>query len=310
MSFDLKNKKTISTFVRIQLKSLLLKCRGGHMSHKIQIAIILMVSLFSLPLFARMVEQEESFKIHQNSLSIEVEIDGGELIVLQSNDKNKCNVLMSYPREKCTVDVRYNEKRGQLEITIDNDEWNFNSDDEKVPQVILELPHGPEISLSAYLKAGETKFELGDLKIVDFELRNWAGESSVNFAEPNRTIMSTFDVNVKVGEVDLLNLGNALFEDADINSGIGELRVDFNGEGLEQTKAHIDLDIGETTVILPSDIATKIKVSKFLFLSDVRYPDWFEKRGSYYFSENYEDSEKKLSLNISSGIGELSIKVE
>ena len=280
------------------------------MSRKTLWLFTLILMIASLPLLAKMVEQEENFTIRQETLSIEVEIDGGELIVLQSNDKQKCSIFMSYPQEKCTVDVRYNENRGQLDISIENDEWNFDGDEKKAPQVVLELPYGPEIALSAYIKAGETKFELGDLKLTDFELRNWAGQTTVNFAEPNRTIMQTFDVNVKVGEVELLNLGNALFEDANINSGIGELRVDFRGKGLKQTNARIDLDIGETTVILPPDVATKLKVSKFLFLSEVRYPNWFEKRGSYYISENYDDTDKRLSLNISSGIGELSIKVD
>lgn len=273
-------------------------------------ALPLIFLLSSTQTFAQMIEDEHNFTIRQEALSVDVEIDGGEFIVVQSHDSRKCKITMSYPQEKCTVDVRYNKKRGQIDISIDNDEWDFNDKDEKTPQVIVELPYGPEISLSAYIKAGETKLDLGDLRIVDFELRNWAGEASINFSEPNRTTMRTFDVNVKVGQVELLNLGNALFEDADINSGIGELRVDFRGENLERSTAHIDLDIGETTIILPEDVGVKLKVTKFLFLSEVRYPHWFDKRGQYYYSENYEDSKKNLAINISSGLGELSIKVE
>lgn len=273
-------------------------------------ALLLMLVLSSMPLYARMVEDEQSFRIRQQALSIDVQIDGGEFIVVPSNHSRTCKVTMTYPKEKCTVDVRYNEKRGQMDISIDNDEWDFSDKDENAPQIVLELPYGPEISLSAYIKAGETKIDLGDLSIVDFELRNWAGEASINFSEPNRTTMRTFDVNVKVGEVELLNLGNARFEDADINSGIGELRVDFHGENLERSTAHIDLDIGETTIILPENIGTKLKVTKFLFLSEVRYPHWFDKRGQYYYSENYDDSDKNLAINISTGLGELRIKVE
>ncbi len=274
------------------------------------LSIVLLVMLPCVSLFARMVEQEETYRIRNKSLSIDLEMDGGRIIVMQSQDKYDCNVTMSYPREKCTVDIKYNKQRGQLDISIDNEEWDFNDDNEKAPQVVLELPFGPDISLSSHIKAGETNFDLGDLRIVDFELRNWAGEASVTFTEPNRTIMRTFDVNVKIGEVELLNLGNARFEEADINSGIGELKVDFHGKHLKKTVARIDLDIGETTIIVPENVATKLKVSKFLFLSDVVYPRWFEKRGKYYYSENYDKSDKKLSLIISSGIGELRVKVE
>ena len=272
--------------------------------------IVLLLAFPCLSLFARDTEQEETYRIRQKSLSIDLEVDGGKIIVMQSHNKYDCNVLLSYPREKCHVDVKYNKQRGQLDISMDNEKWNFDSDDENTPRLVLELPYGPEISLSAYIKAGTTSFDIGDLKIVDFELRNWAGECSLTFTEPNRTTMRSFDVNVKIGEVELLNLGNALFEDADINSGIGELTVDFHGKNLAKSVAHIDLDIGETTIILPENIGAKLKVSRFLFLSDIKYPHWFEQRGNYYYSENYNDNNKKLSLMISSGIGDLKVKVE
>ena len=274
------------------------------------VLLVLLVVLFSIPIQARMVEKEDSFIIKGETLSVELEVDGGTVHVRPSHDRRDCLISMVYPREKCDIDIRYNDRRGQLDIVVDNKEWNMNEKNgEKAPKILLELPHGPEISLAAHIKAGEIKFELGDLTLVDFELRNWAGETTVDFSEPNRTTMRTFDVNVKVGEVRLKNLGNALFEEADINSGIGELSVDFSGRGLDRSMARIDLDIGETKITVPQEIGTKLKVSKFLFLSDVNYPNWFEKRGNYYYSENYDESDKSLYLMISTGIGELGIKV-
>jgi len=275
-----------------------------------KLSFIFVLLLLPLILAARMVEQEETFVIKDQTLSIDLEVEGGIIEVKPSNDRRDCFVFMSYPSEKCDVRIRYNQSRSHLDISIDNEKWDFDDDEEKAPLLLLELPFGPEISLTSHIKAGETTFNLGDLKLVDFELRHWAGETDVDFAKPNLVEMRTFDVNVKVGEVELLNLSNARFEDADINSGIGELTVDFNGKGTEQATARIDLDIGETTIILPDHIGTKLKVSKFLFLSDISYPDWFEKQGNYYYSDNYDESEQSLYLMISTGIGELKIKVE
>ncbi|MBN1561982.1 hypothetical protein JW998_17145 [candidate division KSB1 bacterium] len=272
---------------------------------------IFLIALFSLAAYAETVEKEERFVIKGESLSIEVDVDGGTLDVRPSQDERLCFIHMTYPREKCAADIRYNDRRGQLDIVVDNEKWNKDEKDgENAPVIILELPYGPEISLSAHIKAGETKFELGDLAIVDFELRHWAGETTVVFSEPNRALMRTFDVNVKIGEVSLMHLGNALFEEADINSGIGELDIDFSGKGLDRSMARIDLDIGETNITLPQEIGAKMKVSRFLFLSEVNYPHWFEKRGDYYYSENYKESEKSLYLMISTGIGELGISVD
>lgn len=256
------------------------------------------------------VEKQDIFSIKSERLSIELEVDGGFIEVRPSNDKRDCIITTRYDRAKCDVDIRYNDRRGQLDIVIDNKDWDYNQEQgDRAPKIVIELPFEPELTFAAHIKAGETKFELGGLKLADFTLRHWAGETTISFGEPNLTVMRTFDVNVKVGEVKLTNLGNALFEEADINSGIGELTVDFRGKGLERSMARIDLDIGETTVIVPENIGTKLKVSKFLFLSEVNYPHWFEKQGNYYYSENYDESEKSIYLMISTGIGELRIKV-
>lgn len=271
--------------------------------------VVILFSFLCLTSNARTVEYDDTFSIKGEKLTIDLDVDGGEIEVKRSNHKHDCIVSMEYPKDRCDAEVKYNESRGQLDITIDTEKWDFNDDGHKAPELVLELPYGPEISLIAHIKAGETSFEFGDLNLIEFQLKHWAGETKVNFSEPNRTNMQTFDINVKVGEVDLLNLGNALFEEAEINSGIGELKIDFNGIGAKKSMARIDLDIGETTIIVPDNIGTKLRVSKFLFLSDVEYPNWFDKRGKYYYSENYDDSEKSLYLMISTGIGELNIKV-
>ena len=117
---------------------------------RFQTALILFfIVLFSIPMYARMVEKEESFTIKAKTLSIELEVDGGEVEVRPSNDKRDCFINMIYPRDKCDVSIRYNDRRGQLDIVVDNEEWDMNGEDgERAPTIIVELPYGPEISMA------------------------------------------------------------------------------------------------------------------------------------------------------------------
>lgn len=257
----------------------------------------------AVPLAAEIVTQEEQFSIFGDNLTFDLTIDGGKIQVLPSRSETECRVSMQYPKEKCRVDVRYNEKRGRIAVLIDFKKWNM--EEEEAPTAIVELPSGPEISFSAHIKAGETQFVLGGLKIADFQLRHWAGETLVDFSEPNRTIMRFFDVNVKVGELTLHNVGNARYEEGEINSGIGELFVDFKGESVERCVTRIDLNIGETTIVLPESVGIKIRVSKFI--SEMLVPDWLIKRGEYYYSEDYEESKRQHYLLLSNGIGTINI---
>jgi len=257
---------------------------------------------------------DESYRVKGDDLKLNLDVDGGEVKIVRSNSSDECHVMMKYSKDKCEGDVRFDERHGELEVNLDFENWGLFKDHSgngpKHAEVIIELPNDPDIDLRASIKAGKIELLLGDLHLRNFELRNLAGEVTVDFDEPNRTKLNTFDVNVKVGETSLLHLGNANFEEADINGGIGEMRIDFSGEKIERAMARIDLDIGETTITVPEKIGTKMRVSKFLFLSEVKYPRWFEQRGKYYYSENYRENDKSLYLLISTGIGELKIRVE
>ncbi|RPI01705.1 MAG: hypothetical protein EHM72_05860 [Calditrichaeota bacterium] len=271
-------------------------------------SIVILIMFLTTISFARTKTQEETLKIEGESFSVDLAVDGGKVQVLSSNDAQECRVSLHYPEDKCSVDLRYNEKRGQLDISIDYEKWDMDEND--APNLIVELPFKPKISLSSHIKAGETQFDLGGLTITDFRMRHWAGETEIDFEEPNRTVMSTFDVNVKIGEMTIRNLGNARFEEGEIDGGIGEMTVDFRGSVMNKCVARIDLDIGETTLIIPEKVGSKLRVSHFLFLSEMDYPEWFTRRGDFYYSQNYEDSEEQLYLMISSGIGELKVKIE
>ncbi|MBN2092934.1 hypothetical protein JW964_25150 [candidate division KSB1 bacterium] len=258
-------------------------------------------------------EAEKIFKIESAKLKVNIEVDAGEVEVRKNSNVNECRIFYKYDGEKMEKEIDYDESRNLINIVFDQEfPWHQDSDhkDDNHLKVEVLLPEAPQIDLQANIKAGEIDFELGDLRLKSVELRNWAGDVSVDFDKPNLVRMTSFEVNVKVGELKIANLGNANFEVADINSGIGEMRLDFSGAKLKDATADVDLDIGETTIIIPENSGTKMKVSKFLFLSEVNYPNWFEKRGSYYYSENFDKLGEHLNLRISTGIGELKIRVQ
>ena len=199
-------------------------------------------------------------------------------------------------------------KSDQNWISDNNDDCDY--DNERSMEITIELPHDPEIDLFVELKAGEADLQLGGLSLSVFEFNNFAGDVDIDFDWPNRIKMNRFEIDGTIGEIDLHNLGNARFRNANINSGIGELSVDFSGDMLDDVSADIDLEIGETNIILPQEIGTRMKISRFmLFDSDAHYR-CFDKRGSRYYSDNYDDCDKLLTLNISSGLGEVDITMK
>ncbi|MFQ6112770.1 MAG: LiaF domain-containing protein [bacterium] len=238
---------------------------------------------------------------------VKVDIDAAEVKIAKCPQEDEAWLTVYYTEDEFKVHEDFDEERSRLEIEFDKKGWMDSDNDGLEASFELKLPYGVDIDLAANIKAGEVEIDLGGLAMVDFDLKTWAGEVRVEFSEPNKTEMEYLDINTKVGETELIKLGNARFKDAEINGGIGEMTIDFTGELLPEARASVDLDIGETNIILPEDVGVRLSVSKFLFMSEVNLPYRFKKSGRHYYSKNYDEAASKFALKVSPGLGELKI---
>ena len=262
---------------------------------------------------------EDTFDVDTDEFLVDINVFAGELNVTRSGKSHECRVHVEYNGDKYKALTNYDRHSSTLEVKVRKKDLFAGKDRENCDsseccdnhknhvKVTIELPENPETDIHAKVKAGEIKFTLGDLHIHNFYLRSWAGETTVNFDTPNKTDLDKFRVHCSIGATRLKNLGNAHFLRANINSGIGELDIDFNGDPCDRAFANIDLDIGETTIQVPESCGTKISVSRFLFFSNANCSRGFSKRGGTYYTENFENFEKKLELHVSCGIGELNL---
>ena len=249
---------------------------------------------------------EKSYQIDaDDELLVIINVDAGQLDINKNDQSDQIFVSAKYDPEFDEVNINYDKKRNEFELDVDRDKWFKSAKNKKSARIELLLPSNVIICLKTKIKAGETRIELGGLSLREFELRNLAGEVKVSFSEPNQIVMEYLDVNVKVGETVLRELGNARLREADINSGIGELNIDFTGKGVKMADVNIDLDIGETNIMLPRSLGVRLKSSTLGFLTQTNIKSKFDRKGRFHYSENYDSAKKTLHLDISSGIGEL-----
>lgn len=253
---------------------------------------------------------KQSYEVKSDRvLQVNIEIDAAEAKLRKSPRGQEARLIVSYSEDDFDIYERFDQKRSRLDIEFDKRGWVNKDNDDMEADFRLELPSGVDIDLDAKIKAGQIQIDLGGLSLVGLELTTWAGEVKVEFSEPNRTEMDYLKINTKVGETEIVRLGNARFKEAEINGGIGEMSIDFRGKILSQAVAEVDLDIGETTIYLPDDdVGVKLSVSRFLFLSEVEVPRKLRKSGKYYYSRNYDSAPNVLRIKVSPGLGELTIK--
>ena len=257
-----------------------------------------------------MEDLQDTFKLNKHEpAQIRVEVDAGEVRVAKGNSSDEVRVGLHYDKTLYHHTFRFSESRNTLDITFDRQKWFDRDGDQEAAELALELPTEAELHLDYKIKAGKIDMQLGGLKIADMAMETMAGEVNVDFKEPNRIDMANLDLNTKVGESKFIHLGNARFRDADINGGIGEMTIDFTGEMAKDAVARVDLDIGETAIILPREAGTKLSVSKFLFLSHFDLPYELRQDGRYYFTENYDRADQTFQLRVSSGLGECRVEL-
>ena len=261
---------------------------------------------------------EQTFQVTSDKpLEVMLDVDAGEVLVTRSMEARIGIVSMQYTQDRFRERIDFNETKNRLIVRLDKRDWhkrvkkNRHGEDKNRARVEVKLPYDVTILFDSRVKAGEVTMEMGGLRLKEFSLTNWAGDVEVRFDEPNSIVMDFLDIHVKIGEARFVKLGNARFEEADINGGIGEMDVDFTGNLLGGSNAKVDLDIGEASVLLPRNIGIRMHIAGgWSFLSEKNVDDYFYRRGGSYYSENYDEFQKKFSICITPGLGELNVRSE
>jgi len=225
-------------------------------------------------------------------------------------DSKQIIVEINYNPEKMDVDADFDANSNHLYVSVDVEKWSkgFHGD-QNSGECTVYFPLGIPIELNSSCKAGEINFDLGGLSLENVDLRLAAGTVKVRFQKPNPIQMDDFSIDGKIGELELEKLGNAGFQTADISAGIGVLSLGLSGSKKIDFPQDISVDmkIGEINLILPENRPIKLRISKFLFLSQSDIPDEFERHGSYYTHGDIKNARNLLYLRISPGLGALNI---
>ncbi len=260
-------------------------------------------------------EKEFTVKSGEEVFEAIIKGDFGELEVRKGREDNKGSVFVEYNYDLYDYDYYFDDKYNELFLTLKKESFwegvnDYDIDKNTTAFIDLMLPRKSPANLDVQFKGGEVTMELGGIPLKNFVLDSWAGETMIRFDDPNPEKMEYMKIDVNIGNVELERLGNANFVEGYIDGGIGEIKIDLTGE--YQPGDHnllIDMDIGGAEVVLPREAGIKLHVSKWPLVSVLDIDRKLRKRGKYYFSENYEDSEIKLLIKMNMGMGECKVIV-
>jgi hypothetical protein len=178
-----------------------------------------------------------------------------------------------------------------------------------MPEQRLDLELSPAVptELDLAFGAGAADIELGDLSLRQIDIKAGASETVVRFSRPNR--IACEHLTFQVGAIDLKTekLGNARCSHIEFKGAAGDITLDLTGAWAEGAPARVEVAMGLGTVRLrlPEDIGIAVNVDRFLTSFDQA---GLRKRGSRYYSANYETAKTKIDLDVKAAMGSVEIE--
>jgi hypothetical protein len=117
----------------------------------------------------------------------------------------------------------------------------------------ITLPRDVPIALEGFVGVGETRIDLGGLWIVSTELKLGQGEHQLDFSEPLLHPMESLVLDARVGEITLVELGNASPRQVHISKAVGEACVDLRGAWQANTTLEMACGAGSCDLHRPRE---------------------------------------------------------
>jgi hypothetical protein len=168
------------------------------------------------------------------------------------------------------------------------------------------LQLGTGIPLDARFSLGATtgELELGGLRLTGLQLKAGAADMTVRFSEPNLERLETLEIQSGAARLDLVELGNAHFEELVFDGGLGLYTLDFGGEWTQSAQVNIQAGASEVVLRVPVDIGVRVCPG------DLRQGDYGTLRpdGACYANELVGTDRPQLQIDVDLGLGQLEVK--
>ncbi len=275
--------------------------------------ITLLVCLLLVPsVFAsRIINETETIDMQgAKKIYLKGELGAGEFNITSENQSEALIANISYSPNEVEYWVKSNNRSDKCIIDIGSErDGSFNMDSEENKwDIKLSTQYPIEIDLD--IGACESDFELGGLPIEELSLDVGAADATISFTEKNEIRLKEIDINAGACSLEMNMIGNANFENFNIEGGAGSFELDFRGEYDGVSTIYIEIGLGSADIVLPKGVAVQIHTdgSNWLSSIDIHNNRLDEVDDDVYESDDFEDADDKIILNVSVGLGSVDIR--
>ena len=245
---------------------------------------------------SRQLSGERSVKVH-------VRYGAGHFTVRPADGRVLYRMRLRYDEELFEPVAEY--ASGEIHLGTDNTGRRIRIGRRGISgEFDLELSTDVAMDLQMDFGAVKADFDLGGLRLTDLSLTTGASQTQVDVSEPNPVQMDVARFEVGAAEFTARRLGNLNARSIRVDAGVGDITLDFTGEWQRDAKVSVDMGIGSLELRFPEGLGIKIVKDTFLTSFD---SEGLVKRGDAYYSLDYEDADRRLTIDIDAAFGSIEV---
>ncbi len=168
----------------------------------------------------------------------------------------------------------------------------------------LALGRGIPMDLDLEFGAVRADLDLGGLSLTGLELSTGASESTVDVSEANPVRMDRASFEVGAADFTARHLGNLNASRIQVDAGIGEVSLWFNGTWRQDAQVALKMGLGSLKLHFPEGLGVKLTKNSFLTSLD---SEGMVKRGDAYYSLEWDRAERKVTIELDAAFGSVTV---
>jgi len=238
-------------------------------------------------------------------IEADLQLHAGQLILGAGPPEQAYELDLSYNGDafRPQVDYRREGDKGRLDFQLEGQGRVRRHS--RQTRLDVRLNPTSQLKIRARTGAGENLIDVSGLRLQELQLEAGVGETSLAMLSVNPVVCRRVTIESGVGGIDVTGLGNFRFEKLEFRGGVGAAAIDFSGAWEIAGEVEVKVGVGEVQIRLPRDLGVELEIQKS-FLSDLQL-NGFQKTDEGYRSENFEQTSKRMRLNIRTGIGAIEI---
>jgi hypothetical protein len=168
----------------------------------------------------------------------------------------------------------------------------------------LRLSREAPTDLSLEFGAVSAEIDLGGIRLQGLKVSTGASETLIRVSEPNPEPLATAGFEVGAAAFVARELGNLGAERIEVEAGVGDVRLEFQGLTRSETTLDASMGIGSLEIRVPANVG--IRLTRSSFLSSLRAPD-LQRQGDVWVSPNWERASVRMRISLQTALGSVTV---